>query len=87
MATIQRDYAEVEMAGEEGVVTSTLVFAYRDWWTLHSDLIKAGLATGCFSTERTQKAHAPHVIFRTLKLSVARLLLETRMIRATGCPA
>jgi len=71
MATIQRDYAEVEMGGDEGVVTSTLVFAYRDWWTVHSDLIRIGLATGRFSTERTQKAHAPHEIFRTLKLSVA----------------
>lgn len=29
MAAMQRDYAEVEMAGGEGVVTSTLVFAYR----------------------------------------------------------
>jgi hypothetical protein len=87
MVTIQGHYAEVEMAGEEGVVTCTLLFAYRDWWTLHSDLIRAGLATGRFSTERTQKAHAPHVIFRTLKLSVARLLLETCMIRVTGCPA
>jgi len=68
MATIQRDYAEVEMAGDEGVLTSTLVFAYRDWWTPHSDLIRAGLTTGRISSESTQQARAPPVIFRTLKL-------------------